>query len=80
MQNKYKITGFSRLLVFLVLFLPFAYIGASYYNGEDGIENIKRVIDGKSTEEIISDKRKKIENYREAIQNLKNEIKALEKQ
>lgn len=36
-----KLTAFSRLLIFLVIFLPLAYIGASYYNGEDPIGNIK---------------------------------------
>ena len=36
-----KLTGFSRLLLFLLIFLPLAYIGASYYNGEDPIGKIK---------------------------------------
>lgn len=36
-----KLTAFSRLLIFLIIFLPLAYIGASYYNGEDPIGNIK---------------------------------------
>ena len=36
-----KLTAFSRLLIFLLVFLPLAYIGASYYNGEDPIGNIK---------------------------------------
>ncbi|MBC6992590.1 hypothetical protein QWY85_06660 [Neolewinella lacunae] len=36
-----KLTGFSRLLLFLIFFVPLAYFGASYYNGEDPIANIK---------------------------------------
>ena len=36
-----KLTGFSRLLIFLLIFVPIAYVGASYFNGEDPIENIK---------------------------------------
>ena len=38
---KVKLTGFSRLLLFLVIFLPATYFGASYYNGEDPVANIK---------------------------------------
>lgn len=44
MASKYKITGFARLLIFLIFFAPIAYIGASYYNGEDGIQKIKDLI------------------------------------
>lgn len=36
-----KLTGFSRLLIFLLFFVPIAYVGASYFNGEDPIANIK---------------------------------------
>ena len=38
---KTKLTGFSRLLLFLVIFLPLAYFGASYYNGEDPVAKLK---------------------------------------
>ena len=44
MRKKYKITGFARFLIFMVFFAPLEYIGASYYNGEDGIANIKKLI------------------------------------
>lgn len=37
-------TPFSRLLLFLFIFIPTAYIGASYYNGEDPIANIKGML------------------------------------
>lgn len=40
---KTKITPFARLLLFLLLLLPAAYFGASYYNGEDPLVNLKRV-------------------------------------
>ncbi len=36
-----KLTAFSRLLIFLLIFLPLAFIGASYYNGEDPIGKVK---------------------------------------
>ena len=44
MAKKLKLTAFSRFIFVLVLIVPLAYIGASYYNGEDGIQNIKELI------------------------------------
>lgn len=44
MAKKYKLTGFSRFLVVMLFLVPGAYIGASYYNGEDGIQNIKELV------------------------------------
>jgi hypothetical protein len=36
-----RLTGFSRLLIFLLIALPIIYFGASYYNGEDPVANVK---------------------------------------
>ncbi|MEM6769997.1 MAG: hypothetical protein AAF597_05350 [Bacteroidota bacterium] len=41
---KTKLTAFSRLLLFLILFLPATYFGVSYYKGEDPIANLKNVL------------------------------------
>lgn len=41
---KTKLTAFSRLLLFLLLFLPATWFGVSYYKGEDPIANFKKVI------------------------------------
>ncbi len=38
---KMRITGFARLLLFLILFLPLSLFGASYINGEDPMEKIR---------------------------------------
>jgi hypothetical protein len=38
---KTKLTGFSRLLLFLLIALPVIYFAASYYNGEDPVANVK---------------------------------------
>jgi len=43
-SKKLKLTGFARFLIAMVFIIPLAYIGASYYNGEDGVENIKNLI------------------------------------
>jgi hypothetical protein len=41
MAARLKTTGFTRFLLMLIIVLPLAYIGASYYNGEDPVANIK---------------------------------------
>jgi len=47
---KTKLTGFARLLLFLIVLLPAAYFGASYYRGEDPVANIKNVLGMDNTE------------------------------
>ena len=42
-MKKFKLTGFARFFIIMLILAPAAYIGASYANGEDGIENIKNV-------------------------------------
>jgi cell division protein FtsB len=44
MQRKFRITGFARFFLVMIIVAPLAYIAASYYNGEDGIANIKRLL------------------------------------
>jgi len=55
-KRRMKLTGFARFLIVMVFAAPLAYIAASYYNGEDGIENFKRLIgiDGKEKTEIVA--------------------------
>jgi len=80
MKNKYKITGFARLLIFLILFTPIAYIGASYYQGEDGIEKIKSIFNGISKNDTatrISKKEREIKKLEEQLQVLNQELAAL---
>lgn len=44
MAKRLQITGFARFLIVMVILAPAAYIGASYYNGQDGIQNFKNLI------------------------------------
>lgn len=44
MASKYKATGCARFFFVLIILAPLAYLGASYFNGEDGIQNIKDLI------------------------------------
>ena len=80
MKPKYKITAFSRLLIFVVLFTPLAYIGASYYNGEDGIAKIKALFEPAENQSIKSQievRKEKIEQLNAQIQQLELEIDQL---
>lgn len=81
MRKKYKLTGFSRLAIFLILFTPLAYIGASYYNGEDGIAKIRSLFEPKETGSIqaqIDSKENEIKQLNLKIETLKRDIKRLE--
>jgi len=79
MKNKYKATGFTRFLIFLIFFTPIAYIGASYYNGEDGIANIKKILNlDQSKEDMIRSKQEQIKSYQLKINELESEIKVLQ--
>ena len=44
MKKKYQMTGCAKFFVVILLLAPLAYIGASYYNGQDGIENLKSLL------------------------------------
>ncbi len=39
-----RVTGFTRFFIVMLIVAPLAYIGASYYNGEDGVSKIKGVL------------------------------------
>ena len=41
MARRLKTTPFARFLLAMLFIVPLAYIGASYYNGEDPIQSIK---------------------------------------
>ena len=45
--KKFKMTGFARFFIVMLILAPLAYMGASYANGEDGIENLKNLFKGK---------------------------------
>lgn len=51
MAGKVKATGFARFFLIMIIVAPLAYIGASYYNGEDGIEKIKNLFNRGETKE-----------------------------
>lgn len=55
MTKRLRLTGFARFLFVMVILVPAAYIGASYYNGEDGIQNIKHLLGIESKSSVTKD-------------------------
>ncbi len=39
-----KFTGFTRFFIVMLFVAPLAYFGASWYNGEDGIQKFKNLL------------------------------------
>jgi cell division protein FtsB len=85
MTKRIRLTGFARFLFVMVILVPAAYIGASYYNGEDGFQNIKALLgiespkDGKSTTTDRSNGNKPIEKST-GIASLEARIETLEQE
>ncbi len=44
MRRRLRLTGFARFFIVMMFVIPLAYLGASYYRGEDGIQNIKKLL------------------------------------
>ena len=71
MTKKYKMTGCARIFIILIILGPLAYLGASYFNGEDGLSNIKSLF--QSDDSPANDDRKK------STTDLQDQIDRLEK-
>ena len=39
-----KLTGFARFFFVMLFVVPLAFLGASYYNGEDGVAKLKKLL------------------------------------
>ena len=81
MSRKPRITGFARFLIALIIIAPLAYLGASFANGEDGVQNIKNMLgigDGSSSTTTRSVTPS--DNQGEEIADLEKEIKRLQKE
>lgn len=46
MKKKYKLTGFARLFIFMIFFLPITFTAANYIKGENPLDMIKKKIEG----------------------------------
>ena len=77
-KPRLKTTPFFRFLVFLIIVGPATYIGASYINGEDGIQNIKNLVGiGTASEKPPTAPVKEID-FSAKIDDYQQQIKALE--
>ena len=85
MRSKYKTTGCFKFFIFLLIFVPIAYFGASYYHGVDGIGQIKEWIgaeensnietkDIKLDDELAKEQQKKIEELEQKVKDLESEL------
>lgn len=94
MRKKYKMTSFARFIIFMAIFAPLAFIGASYYNGENGIEKFKDLIGlnkvekteyspqqvEASKDQIIVLQKQEIDLLKQKITELESRLAALESQ
>lgn len=79
MKRKYKTTGCAKFFFMLVILAPLAYLGASYFNGQDGIQNIKDLFGSNSDRtEVI--KSANTDDLTDQIKDLREEVDALEKE
>jgi hypothetical protein len=44
MPRKYKLTGCAKFFIFFIIAAPLAYIGASYYNGQNPFQQVREFI------------------------------------
>jgi len=88
-KKNLSLTPFARLFLVLLIAGPLCYIGASYYNGEDGVQNIKEMVGIGGEPEMKNSTTKNNETYslekenetlREKIKNLESENQALREQ
>ena len=90
MARRIKVTGFTRFLLFIIIAAPLIYLGASYYNGQDGIQNIKELIglndssasSSETTKEISAPDKEstKIRQLEREVESLKEENEQLRQQ
>jgi hypothetical protein len=86
MSTKYKTTGCAKFFLILVILAPIAYIGASYFNGQDGIDNIKGIFGtSKNTSEVddgndIYKLKNQLSKYQKDAEFFEKEMQRLEKE
>lgn len=86
MSTKYKTTGCAKFFLVLVILAPLAYLGASYFNGQDGIGNLKSVFSSKSVNsnedpsEDVYKLKNQLSKYRKDAEFFEKEMRRLEKE
>ncbi len=87
MKRRFRLTGFARFFIVMLFIVPLAYLGASYYRGEDGIQNLKNLLGidkGSARADAPSQVNRPTNGFKNAsgaeMQELKTRIEALEKE
>ncbi len=93
MSTRTKITPFARFFIFLIIFLPIAYFGAAYYNGEDPVAKIQGMMNGDNPSsqqkkqpqksqatDSTYDLKDEISNLKRENSKLKTEVKRLKRE
>ena len=82
MKGKYQATGCAKFFLVLVILAPLAYIGASYYNGEDGLAKIKNVVTKESSDspDDVYKLRNQLSKYKKDAEFFEKEKLRLEKE
>ncbi len=70
MAKKYKVTGCAKFFFVLIILTPLAFIGASYYNGQDPFKTLGGIFGSDGSSDPIE---------RSASNDLEEENKKLEK-
>ncbi len=78
MGSKYKMTGCAKFFFVLIILAPLAYVGASYYNGQDGIQNIKNLLGMGSEQTRVRSGDETTTDLQEQIEKLQKDVKYFE--
>lgn len=71
MSKKYKVTGCAKFFLVVLILAPLAFVGASYYNGQDPLAMIKDFIGNDESEKSTMPS----EDLQEKIEELQQELK-----
>lgn len=74
-MKKYKVTGFTRFILFMIFIIPAIYLGVGYAKGEDPIKQIKDTV-GLSTN---TEGKENSSRRQPSVRELQSEINRLEK-
>ena len=78
MGSKYKMTGCAKFFFVLIILAPLAYVGASYYNGQDGIQNIKNLLGMGSEQTRVPSGDDTTTDLQQQIEKLQKDVKYFE--
>ncbi len=77
-MQKHRATVFTRMLIFLLIFLPLAFIGVTKYQGKDPMVELKKLIGDKNKEQPTNysktSEEMTIEILRQEVSDLKTQL------